>query len=768
MEPFALTCTTCKSRLKVRDPAVIGQIMACPKCGGMVLVKSPEPGAIPARGSSASGVVAKDTNDTKPDLSHPLPPAPVVNPAQYQIKPDAFDDVDELLGNVPARNMVPTPTVRHSPSATPGKHEHTPPPPPLGQTIVRPIDQRQSPDSQAKTISQNDLKVQEPAGKSAAHAAPARAVIAPQPAAAAAAVPLTAPVAAAAKAATPEQNVNQLPIEMVGPPTATLAGSPWQYWAMVSASALLGVVLAVGVVVITISWFSAPPAIVAQQPVPPPVVPGPQPEKPLNPAPPVVTPVAPPQPKTDVVATKGPSPSPEVSPPELKPEPAPMPPTPMPPVPAPLPERDPLGLTDPPPAVKPMRPSDDPLNKTIDRFLGGPDSPSPQDPVPAAPKPMLPPIEEDPGPPPSTNTLPKPAPRHVDVAARLADPLPGIEMNAVPLAEFLRMMQEMTTVPITLEPDGLAMVKLIPFSPETPITWKGAATTMGGAIQGALAPLGLEAKIEADQLVIDVASPQLTTTKLNVKDLTGSDDARAAELAAMLQAFIAPDSWGEEETQPTITATKDELIVRQHRQSLAQCVLLIEKLRVARGLKPASKFDPKLFELTTRSEQAQAALITPLTLNFSIPTPLSRVTERLGKAANVRILIDWQSLSTAGWNPDGEVTLTVEKKPLSVALNDLTSRMELAWRVVDAKTLQILAPQSLAERTELEFYPVSEVAPNEAAASALVAKIRTTLGGQTFRDAGGRGELRYDPASRCLIAFLSQPQQVQVASLLQK
>lgn len=765
MEPFALTCTTCKSRLKVRDPSVIGQIMACPKCGGMVLVKAPPPGstacALPARGSSASGVVANDTNETKPDLSHPLPPAPVVNPANYTIKPDAFDDVDELLGNVPARNMVPTPTVRHSPVATPGKPEHTPPPPPLGQTIVRPVDQRQSPDSQAKTISQNDLKVEQSAGKLAAQGAPAKPTDAPQRAAAAVAVPLTAPAATVAKAAAPEPNVNQLPVEMVGPPTATLAGSPWQYWAMVSASALLGVVLAVGVVVISISWFSAPPAVVAQPPVPPPVVPGPQPETPLNPAPPVATPASPPNTKTDLVASKGPSPAPEVSPPEVKPDPAPMP---MPPGPAPLPERDPLGLTDPPPAVKPAFPSDDPLNKTIDKFLGGPDSP--QDPAPAGPKPVLPPLEEEAPPPSNTNTLPKPPPRHVDVAARLADPLPGIEMNAVPLAEFLQMMQELTTVPITLEPDGLAMVKLLPFSPETPITWKGSATTMGGAIQGALGPLGLETRIEADQLVIGVASPQLTTTKLNVKDLTGSDDGRAAELAAMLQAFVAPDSWGDEETQPTITASKDELVVRQHRQPLAQCVLLIEKLRVARGLKPASKFDAKLFELTTRSERAQPALATPITLNFSIPTPLTRVTQRLGKTAGVRILIDWQSLSAAGWNPDGEVTLTVEKKPLSFALTDLTTRMELAWRIVDAKTVQILAPPALAERTELEFHPVAQIAPNEAAGAALVAKIRTTLGGQAFRDAGGRGELRYDPAGKCLIALLSPPQHTQVATLL--
>ncbi len=39
---FFTTCTTCSSRLKVRDQAAIGQIFACPKCGSMVLVAAPE------------------------------------------------------------------------------------------------------------------------------------------------------------------------------------------------------------------------------------------------------------------------------------------------------------------------------------------------------------------------------------------------------------------------------------------------------------------------------------------------------------------------------------------------------------------------------------------------------------------------------------------------------------------------------------------------------------------------------------------------------
>jgi hypothetical protein len=41
MEPFFVTCETCRVRLKVRKPEAIGQIFACPRCESMVLIAPP-------------------------------------------------------------------------------------------------------------------------------------------------------------------------------------------------------------------------------------------------------------------------------------------------------------------------------------------------------------------------------------------------------------------------------------------------------------------------------------------------------------------------------------------------------------------------------------------------------------------------------------------------------------------------------------------------------------------------------------------------------
>ena len=39
---FQVTCPSCETSFEVTDPSLIDQIVACPKCGGMILVAKPD------------------------------------------------------------------------------------------------------------------------------------------------------------------------------------------------------------------------------------------------------------------------------------------------------------------------------------------------------------------------------------------------------------------------------------------------------------------------------------------------------------------------------------------------------------------------------------------------------------------------------------------------------------------------------------------------------------------------------------------------------
>src|SRR5436190_15307290 len=147
MDLFAITCTTCKSRLRVRDPAAIGQILACPKCGGMVMVKPPPafneaseqksdlPTETEVEGpalrfdqtvdSSAFDVLVDLLSDSPPKIQQPPSTAASANspPAPAPPKP-------RFVGGPPAhRSSTPPTGTSARPSATPGKSSPLPLPP---------------------------------------------------------------------------------------------------------------------------------------------------------------------------------------------------------------------------------------------------------------------------------------------------------------------------------------------------------------------------------------------------------------------------------------------------------------------------------------------------------------------------------------------------------------------------------------------------------------------------------------------------------------
>src|SRR6478752_2062807 len=67
VQPFRITCETCRSRLKIRSADVIGQIHACPKCGSMVQIVPPvgwDPNAVAVELPSAANEAALTLSTT--------------------------------------------------------------------------------------------------------------------------------------------------------------------------------------------------------------------------------------------------------------------------------------------------------------------------------------------------------------------------------------------------------------------------------------------------------------------------------------------------------------------------------------------------------------------------------------------------------------------------------------------------------------------------------------------------------------------------------
>jgi hypothetical protein len=367
---------------------------------------------------------------------------------------------------------------------------------------------------------------------------------------------------------------------------------------------------------------------------------------------------------------------------------------------------------------------------------------------------------------------PSPPPVTVDVAARLADTVPEIQLRSVPLAEAVELLSGLSTVPISFDPEAMQQLGV---SLHDPVTVELSGATVGEILQKLASSRGLAAVVEEGQMLL--TSPpdrreRLWPRRYTVSDLTGEDPAgdprsgSVAELAATIQKLVWPDSWQSSGGRGTIESDGAALTVVQtgvvHDEILAFC----ERLRNARGKPLRSRQSPDRFTLDTRLKRAQATLSRPVTANFHEPTPLIEVLGYLGRLAETDILVDRLALSAAGVSDRTNASVTVEKQPLGDALRGLLTPLGLQYRVIDAKTLQVTTAKAVAAHLELEFYPVGKLLANGRTGPALVEQIKGRLAGSTWSDAGGAGVLHFDQPSSCLIVLQSQPVQGELARIL--
>jgi hypothetical protein len=360
----------------------------------------------------------------------------------------------------------------------------------------------------------------------------------------------------------------------------------------------------------------------------------------------------------------------------------------------------------------------------------------------------------------------KTPPVRVDVASRLADPLAQLELTSIPLLKGVDLLAALGTLPITLDADAMAQLGV---TPHDPISLLVRSTTVGKALEAAVAQKGLAVTVENGQVFIGSPAEYreaLRKIRYTVSDLTGDDKAAAAELAALVRKLVAPESWQGSNGRGTIESDGSTLLVLQsgdvHRQVLVFC----EKLRTARHKPLRSRDDPQHFTLATRWDQARGTLDRRVTANFHEPAPLAKILAFLAEAAAADILIDRAALATAETADRVEASMTAQQRALGPALVELLRPLGLAYRIVGPTVIQVTTTEAADERLDLEFYPVATWLAQGISGPHLAERLKARIAAPTWSDVGGPAEVYFDSPSQCLIVLQSQPPQVAIERLL--
>jgi hypothetical protein len=729
MELFAITCTTCQARLKVRDPAAIGKILACPKCQSMVQVVAPA--------------------GWRPSAPAPAP-APMPESAPHA------SGVDANSGSV-TLNMIPPDFARAAKQAQSTASQKTP--------------AAAKPSSAAPTA--------------ATDAVPTTALTTAQAAASAAPLvasnPVTAPVDPYS-----EINPNDIPPVPMDEPGESLATRLLEGAVRHRLVLLCSPVAAL--VIALLAWIlfrpgdvaNAPPSLADSQSVAV-DAPADNTDQPVEAVP-----------NTDVVqvAADGAAPGATAEQPKVadtgQDDPAAATQAEQAPAhedtanadtgsaePGAEPAAEPAGA-DQPAATVAARP-------TTDRAL----VPAAKQPVSPFAPPQTPAAIENtaadanqaemaPAAPAANATEPadddvlvaqESAPQ-IDVPERLDDPLTAIQFKRVTLADFCDFLSRLSTIPITLDVDGMAAIgarasDLISITAED--------TTVGQVLVEVLAKRGLVHVIHGQQLT--VTSPEgraggEATIRYDVHDLAAAGGDNAGHLATLVARYAAPAAWQEHGGSGRITSSDDELIVEQTSLVQRRVVDFLNKLRVVRGVAAKDTARSEEVSLKTRYSRAKTILDKQVTANFGLETPLCEVLAWLARNTGARILIDEASLDEAGLWCRSPVTVIADHEAFYEVLTGLLTPAGMTYRIVDERTLQVFARRSLPNRLEFEVYPVTGLLANRLDPQEMLARLRDRFDAASWIEGGGLGSVELDEAGKCLLVVQSPESQIRMEHLL--
>jgi hypothetical protein len=368
--------------------------------------------------------------------------------------------------------------------------------------------------------------------------------------------------------------------------------------------------------------------------------------------------------------------------------------------------------------------------------------------------------------PPGISVVNKAAPLALDVKQRLADSIPEIRLRQIPLCRFLDLVSDLTAVPVTLRWEAAMHAGV---SAQKTIDIDAADATIDEILTEVLTPLRLSHDVDETQIEVTKAESldqKLRITKYFVGDLAGIQAAEFDGLVELVKQVVAPGSWRGDGGDGQVLVKDRRLYMKQSESAHFEAIVLLEKLRVARGLSPRSSYPRELFDLRGRRETARELLTQPVHIRTRTSLRLAHFFRALSDETGCDILPDWRALAAEGWLPHCEVTYQSDEVPFHEVLQQIAENLQLTYRVLDRRTIEITTESAELRQPEFGFYDVSELIDQGLDSTEIMARLRQAIGADHFVEGGGVGVVAYDPASKHLIARLPQSQQILVADFL--
>lgn len=342
-----------------------------------------------------------------------------------------------------------------------------------------------------------------------------------------------------------------------------------------------------------------------------------------------------------------------------------------------------------------------------------------------------------------------------NVAELLERRLPAVTIESMPLCRFLTFASDLAGLPVSVSPDEL---RLAAVSAATPVTVDAKNATIEELLAAAVGPLRLAAAVDGPHIVLRRKSEDKRRELAYPVDDLAAGDAELQRLATWVQDLVAPETWKAHGGEGVLTIDGATLRIDNSERSGFETILFLERYRVARGLKPRSKYPPALLAAGAAAGELRQRMQGPATFTFTQPTPLRAVVGWWQEELETAVLIDWPALAGERTWPQSRITASAMNQPWGESLDKALAPLGLGWRAVDGRTIEITSLAKIRTEPQLAIYRLAS--SSSVGDSVNAADLRDRVAAAAQADgAAGSGATFYDAEHRVLL--VRQPAAVQ-------
>ncbi len=305
----------------------------------------------------------------------------------------------------------------------------------------------------------------------------------------------------------------------------------------------------------------------------------------------------------------------------------------------------------------------------------------------------------------------KPDPLDPKVFEGLNYPCEGIQYVDKSLIVVLHDISQISGVPISLDANS---IQFLGIDIGKNVSIKSTETTFASIVNEIVAAndFGLVLEYDGTHDALLIAPVRLPGTgnssvQIALPNLESKDRAAVDQFVSLVKRIIAPEIWTAENDPGTIDIQGDHLeitappLVGKHVQAF------IEKWNAGKMI--AGGNEDSSGSLTTLLTIAQPMMDASFQIDAMYPVPLETYLAKIHLQTGKNVIVDWHSLLAEGWNPQTMLPPDIVEKNLRDFLRQICRAMELTYRVIDEKTVQITTFSTAARETDFEVYSCAKI-----------------------------------------------------------